>query len=112
MTSARTTSVQDDHGEDDLGEDDLGEDDLGEDDLGEVSELDEATAIALGAAGPTALTGMPATGPLRILLDWNPPAFGGAIQSYTVYRSTGTDPFEKSARPPHCISRTREHVPA
>ena len=85
----------DDHGEDDLGEDDLGEDDLGEDDLGEVSELDEATAIALGAAGPTALTGMPATGPLRILLDWSAPAFGGAIQSYTVYRSTGTDPFEE-----------------
>jgi hypothetical protein len=89
---------EDDLGEDDLGEDDLGEDDLGEDDLGEISELDEAAAIANGAAGPTALTGSPATGPLRIVLDWSPPAFGGPLQTYIVYRSTGTDPFEEIAQ--------------
>ncbi|HET9220845.1 MAG TPA: hypothetical protein VFR18_27945 [Terriglobia bacterium] len=104
---------EDDLGEDDLGEDDLGEDDLGEDDLGEISELDEATAINNGVAGPTGLTGKAETGPLRIVLTWSAPAYGGAMQSYTVYRRTGTDPFEEigqSAASPFEDTRTRSGV--
>jgi hypothetical protein len=65
---------EDDLGEDDLGEDDLGEDDLGEDDLGEVSEIDEATAIAIGGNGPTALVATVPQGNPRILLSWSSPA--------------------------------------
>jgi hypothetical protein len=82
-------------GEDDLGEDDLGEDDLGEDDLGEIAEIDEQKAIEIGGNGPLELTAVPATGPLRIVLDWKVPAFGGAVQTYIIYRATGTDPFEE-----------------
>jgi len=76
-------------GEDDLGEDDLGEDDLGEDDLGQVSEIDEATAIAIGGSGPTALAASVPTGAPRILLNWSSPAFGGVVQRYLIFRVSG-----------------------
>ena len=89
---------EDDLGEDDLGEDDLGEDDLGEDDLGEVSEIDEAMAIAIGGNGPTALVATVPNGNPRILLSWSPPAFGGAVVNYLIYRSSNNGPLTELAQ--------------
>jgi len=89
---------EDDLGEDDLGEDDLGEDDLGEDDLGEVSEIDEATAIAIGGNGPTALVATVPNGTPRILLSWSAPAFGGAVVNYLIYRSSNNGPLTEIAQ--------------
>jgi hypothetical protein len=84
--------AEDDLAEDDLAEDDLAEDDLAEDDLGEVSEMDEALAVANGN-GPTSLVATPLTGPRRVLLTWSPPAFGGEVLRYLVYRASDIDPL-------------------
>jgi hypothetical protein len=87
--------AEDDLAEDDLAEDDLAEDDLAEDDLGDVSEIDEALAVAIGGNGPTALDSTLLNGPRRVLLTWSSPAFGGSVNRYFVYRAVDAGTYEQ-----------------
>jgi len=101
---------EDDLGEDDLGEDDLGEDDLGEDDLGETSEMDEDLAIAIGGNGPSGLNAVVSVAQRRVQLKWTAPAFGGAIDHYSVYRSTNGGLFEELTPTTRATSYTDSSV--
>jgi len=101
---------EDDLGEDDLGEDDLGEDDLGEDDLGQKSEMDEDLAIAIGGNGPSGLNAVLSVAQLRVQLKWTAPAFGGAIDHYSVYRSTNGGLFEELTPTTRATSYTDSSV--
>jgi hypothetical protein len=88
---------ENDLSENDLSENDLSENDLSENDLSEndLSEIDESLASAIGGNGPTALTGTLLTGPRRVLLTWSPPAFGGEVVRYLVFRKVNTGLFEE-----------------